>query len=185
MKKPVSQRNPVIVIQNFYMLITIVIMAVVMVLYTQYIVPKTHPKDEPIVQTLPCFETEKTIIKILDEEEIKKAYELFKNGSFELRGGFITPLQGISKLESHYSIETINKLFLNAINIKPDNTQEQYVRIVYEIIEESNEPLVIQSSFRISANEVFRGYTQSESLEEKKIQQRIECLINSFKINAQ
>jgi hypothetical protein len=183
-KKPVSQRNPVIVIQNFYMLITIVIMAVVMVLYTQYIVPKTNPKNEVLTQTLPCFETQKTIIKIVDEEKIKKAYKLLKKGSFELRGGFITPLQGVSKLESHYSIEVINKLFLDSINIKPNNTQEQYVRIVYEIIEESNKPLVIQSSFRISANEVFRGYTQSESLEEKKIQQRIECLINSFKINA-
>jgi hypothetical protein len=182
MKKQVYGRSDSQRIINFYSLVTIVIMAAVMVIYSKYLLPH---KVKPFVPLVTSCQTAFQIKQnVTTPALLKEGLRLLEEGNYMLNGGFI--LSENSKVEEQLSLETINTLFENTIEVVSITNAQKFLNIKYEIIENEKEPqnLSLLVSFRISANEVFRMYTQINDYKPEEISQKVECMMNSFKDNA-
>jgi hypothetical protein len=186
MKKRVyGRRNPSQTINNFYTLITIVMMTVVITIYTKYIRSTPHEvvQQETFKPTiLPC-QTEFNIEqKITQPNLLKEAFILFEQGNYALNGGLL--LLDNSVLKDKVSLKTIETFFDNTIDVVSILNAQQFLNIKYEIIEKKTNNLRLLVSFRISSNEVLRMYTNLNHTKENEISQKVECIMNSFKHNA-
>lgn len=182
MKKQVYGRNHNQRIINFYSLVTIVIMAAVIVVYTKYLLPNKEKQFTPLI--VPCQNSFQIKQNITTPELLKEALRLFEEGNYVINGGFI--LGDNSKVEENLSLETMDSLFENTIDVVSITNAQKFLTIKYEVIEseKENNTLSLLVSFRISANEVFRMYTHLDDSKFNEISQKVECIMTSFKHNA-
>lgn len=182
MKKQAHRRNHSQILNNFYTLVTIVIMTAVITLYSKYIHPHKEPTFIPTV--LPCLSELKIEQRLSNTERLVEAMSLFKEGNYMVDGGLI--LNDNTTLDKHISIKSINEYFHNASDVVAINNAQKYLNIKYEIIESDKTANLLEFlvSFRISANEVMRMYTYLPINNLEEIPQKVECIMNSFKANA-
>lgn len=183
MKKQANRRNHSQIINNFYTLVTIVIMTAVITLYSKYI----HPEKEKTftLLVLPCQTELKIEQRIGNYERFLEAMTLFKEGNYMVDGGLI--LNENSSLNQHLFVETINEYFHNNSDMVAIKNAQKYLNIKYEIIEsdkKTTDLLEFLVSFRISANEVYRMYTYLNTENLQEIPKKVECMMDSFKANA-
>lgn len=182
MKKRVYRRNESQRIINFYSLVTIVIMTAVITVYTKYINPAKEKLFTPIF--LPCQTALNIEQKITNSELLKEANRLLEEGNYMINGGLI--LKENSSLEAQLPLETLNSFFENTIDVAPITNAQKFLNIKYELIEnEKKANISLLVSFRISANEVFRMIALVQNNQLNEIPQKVECMMNSFKQNAQ
>lgn len=182
------------VVNNFFTLVSIVIIAVVITLYAKY-----GPKEKVplrVHSNLECQNTTSTIDKITTPSLFKSAKYYFENGLYVLDGGFIKPRFGKFYLKDIITIEEANEFFKSNIVIKQKENPVKYLKIKYEIIEnDKNDPRKkdvqntshagrILSSFRINGKEVFMMETDFLEYDKEDIKNRIDCTVEAFKHNA-
>lgn len=183
MKKRVNGRDHNQIINNFYSLVTIIIMAAVMVVYTKYIQPNQKKTFSALI--LPCQNELQIKQKVTNPAFLKEALMLFNQGNYMLNGGLI--LEENSKLENAFFLKQIDEIFENSSEVVAIKNAQKFLNIKYEIIEKNktNKNMVdFLVSFRISANEVFRMYTYFNISNSNEISKKVECIMNSFKANA-
>ena len=182
MKKPAYRKNESQIINNFYTLVTIVIMAVVITIYTKYVNPNKEKEFTPLL--LPCQSALQIEQRVSNPKLIKEANRLLEEGNYMINAGFI--LSENSPIEKQLSLETVNGFFENTIDVVAIANAQKFLNIKYELIEnekKANE-LSLLVSFRINANEVFRMIASVQSNQFNEIPQKVECIMNSFKQNA-
>ncbi len=182
------------VVNNFFTLVSIIIIAIVITLYAKY-----GPKEKlpsRVNSNLECQKTTSTIDKITMASLLKDAKYYLENGLYVLDGGFIKPRFGKFYLKDKITIEEANDFFKSTIAIKQKENPVKYLNIKYEIIEnDKNDPRKkdiesksyagkLLSSFRINGKEVFMMETDFLEYDKKDIKNRIECTVEAFKHNA-
>jgi len=182
MKKRVYGRSHSQIINNFYTLVTIVIMTVVITLYSKYINPTKEKKFTPTF--LPCQTTLQIEQKVSNPELLQEALMLFEKGNYMLDGGLL--LLEDSPIDEKMISEKMESIFDNLIEVVAISNAQKFLNIKYEVIETPNVApnISLRVSFRISANEVFRMYTHLDDSKLNEISQKVECIMNSFKHNA-
>ncbi len=186
------------VINNFFSLATIVIIAVVLTLYTKYIV-----KDEVLenqkkkIVKLSCEKESYTYSKIFNQKLINKSHNALEKGYYKLEGSYLKSEFMPSNIENIISLDEIDKYFIASIGFKPKKDIEKFLKIKYEIIEnDKKDPRKkdencklsagsIMTSFRINSNEIFRVYTDFSFMFKNEIKQRVQCSIKVFKNHVQ
>lgn len=194
MKNRKVQRSPGQVINNFFTLVTIVVMTAVITMYMKYVV---EPKNEALGNpNLPCQQSIYTTQKIFDKELLTQASQFYENGQYEIRGGMILSEHMPSQIKDILTQDESDKLFLDIIKIVMKKDAQRYVTIQYEIIEndkqdprkKSEECKLIDgslmTSFRVNGKEAYRMYTDFEKATLPSIKERMECTIEAFKHNA-
>ncbi|PLY09311.1 MAG: hypothetical protein C0626_09975 [Arcobacter sp.] len=182
------------VVNNFFTLVSIVIIAIVITLYSKY-GPKVKTPSR-VHSNLECQKTTSTIDKITSPSLLKDAKYYMENGLYVLNGGFIKPRFGKFYLKDEITIEEANDFFKLKIAIVQKENPVKYLNIKYEIIEnDKNDPRkkdaysksyagTILSSFRINGKEAFMMKTDFLEYDKKDIKNRIDCIIEAFKHNA-
>lgn len=195
MRQRKVERNQGQIVNNFFTLVTIVIMTAVIVFYVKYIV---EPQQEALGNpNLPCQKNIYTTQKIFNQELLKEAFKLYRSGQYMLNGGLILSENMPSKLEKIIDVEKSDKLFLDTIVQLPKQDAQRYVNIKYEIIEndkqdprKKNEECKLidgslMTSFRINGKEAYRMYTDFETATLDAINERVQCTMKAFETNAQ
>lgn len=182
------------VVNNFFTLVSIVIIAVVITLYSKY-----GPKEKipsRVNSNLECQKTTSTIDRITAPSLLKSAKYYLENGLYVLDGGFIKPRFGKFYLKDKITILQANEFFKSTIAVEQKENPIKYLKIKYEIIEnDKNDPRKneiksnscagkLLSSFRIDGKEVFMMETDFLEYDKKDIKNRIDCTVEAFKHNA-
>lgn len=178
------------VIVNFFTLVSIVIITVVLTLYVKY-----GPKQKHIHSNLPCQKLTYTYDKISDKKQLNKAFNLMSQGAYVLDGGFIRPRFGKSYLKDEITLSAVDTFYKLEISKEPID-RNLFLKIKYEIIEnDKNDPRksendknyagTLITSFRINQSEIFRMYTEFLDYDKSEIKEKISCTIKAFKYNAQ
>lgn len=179
------------IINNFFSLVTIVIMSIVITLYSKYVVePQKEKKKDP----LPCQLEIYTKDRITNKELLKNTLTLLENNRFIIDGGLLPSFDKNSTLEQKVKIENIDNMFLSALKQKPVKSN-RFLKIKYEIIETDKKKIkkdknlkdsvaVLQTSFRFNGKEAYMHRTALEDLSSIFIRDRIECTIKAFKYHA-
>ncbi|MGB5920089.1 hypothetical protein [Arcobacter sp.] len=189
-----SQRRVSQTVNNFFTLVSIIILAVVITLYSKF-GPKVK-KEARTNSNLQCQKETFTFDSITRPELLKDANYYLKNGLYVLSGGFTKPRFGKFYLKDKISIDEADDFFKTSISFPQRENPVKYLKIKYEIIEnDKNDPRkkdeksksfagTILSSFRINGKEVFMMETNFLHYDKNEIKNRIECTIKAFKHNA-
>ncbi|MFA7083922.1 MAG: hypothetical protein WC141_05240 [Arcobacteraceae bacterium] len=194
MKKRVSRRNHSQIINNFYTLVTIVMMAAVIALYTKFINPNKENKNPIEAVVLACQKGLKIEQKLVNEKLLKEAWQLFSEGNYELDAGVI--VEENFTLPSFLSLKKVNEMFENSIDVVAIKNAQKFLKIKYEIIQNNKNENESQNenkkvfeldflvSFRINAKEIIRMKTSFNTTNPNDLASKVECIMESFKANA-
>ena len=184
-----KQRRQSQIVNNFFTLVSIVIITAILSLYVKY-----GPKPKHIHSNLPCQKLTYTYDQVNNQKLLPQANKLLNSGAYQVDGGLLKPRFGKSYLKDIISIEQANKYFVQAI-IKQPIERNLFLKIKYEILEnDKNDPRktdadrkhagVLLTSFRMNQKEVFRMYTEFLQYDKETIKEKINCTIKAFRHNA-
>ncbi len=177
-------------INNFFTLVTIIVMSIVLTIYVKYV-----PKPPRVHSDLACQKESYTFDRIYNQELLDEANKLLNHGAYILDGGLIKPRFGKSYLKDEINIKQSDEYFQQAI-IKSSSVKNYFVKIKYEIVEnDKNDPRKkddscklhagsLMTSFRINEKEVFRMHTDFLKYDKNDIKERINCTLKAFRHNA-
>lgn len=174
------------IVNNFFSLVTIILVSVVLTLYVKYIVKVDEP---PYINSgLVCQQNTNTTDKINNLKSLKIGYKLLNKGSYLLDGGIIPSLDKESVIKKKLDLDKINNIFLNTIDIELSQETQIFLKIKYELIENdeenSNHAGALLSSFRLNNQEVFRMLIDFNTYNISEIENKIKCTMEAFKYNA-
>jgi len=180
------------IVNNFFTLVSIIIIAIVMTLYAKFGPQKKAL--ERVNSNLQCQKLTSTFDNLSTPSLLKDAKYYLDNGLYVLDGGFIKPRFGKFYLKDKITIEEANDFFKSSINIIQKENPIKYLNIKYEIIEnDKNDPRkkgikkfagTLLSSFRINGKEVFMMKTDFLQYDKNDIKDRINCTIKAFRHHA-
>ncbi len=186
------------IINNFFSLASIIIIAIVIVLYSKYIVKDESlesPKKE--IVELQCEKENYTSSKVFNQKLLNKSIKALDKGYYKLEGSYLKAEFMPSSIQEVVSLESMDQFFIDAIASEPKKDIEKYLKIKYELIEnDKKNPSKkdeahklnsgsIMTSFRINSKEIFRVYTDFQFMYRNAIKQRVDCSIKVFKNNVQ
>lgn len=177
-------------INNFFTLVTIVVMSIVLTIYVKYV-----PEPPRVNSNLECQKLTTTSDKIFNQNLLNEASTLLNQGAYILDGGFIKPRFGKSYLKDKISVEEADEFFEKHI-LKQSREKNYFVTVKYEIVEnDKNDPRKkdascklhagsLMTSFRINGKEAFRMHTDFMMYDKKEIEEKIACTVKAFRHNA-
>ena len=171
------------IINNWFSLVTIILVTVVLTFYLRYIV-----KEKPRLNSaIPCQLLNNSSDKIINQKLLNIHDALILKGRYILDGGILDSLNKTSLIKSKIKLSKSNQYFMQELNILSTNTHKQYVKIKYEFIENediNNKSVArLLTSFRINGKESFIMNTDLLSYNETAIKDAISCTIKAFKYN--
>lgn len=179
------------VVNNFFTFATIIIIAVVISLYTKYVVKEENKTSKLQVEKLECQREIYTFIKVSNQNLLNKSFDAIKKGYYKLDGGIIESLYSPSKISEVFTLKEIDKLYIDSIGINPKKDIKNYINIKYELIEEDKKASSkkeqelkagsIMSSFQVNSKEIFRVYTDFAFMYKNALKKRIDCSIKVLK----
>jgi len=173
------------VINNFFSLVTIILVSAVLALYVKYFV-----KDSPRINSeLMCQnDIDLTTDKLGNQKILKLGYRLLNEGSYVLDGGMTSSLKSDSIFSQKLNINHINNIFLKTIDIKSTKEKSKFLKIKYELIENEDDSLdkvgSLLTSFRVNNKEVFSMFIGFSTYDMTEIEKRVQCSLEAFKYNA-
>ncbi|WP_419770351.1 MAG: hypothetical protein ACNI3C_00735 [Candidatus Marinarcus sp.] len=183
------------IINNFFTIVTIVIMTAVIVLYSKYVLQPKAQKAK-INSGLACQESHYTADKLFEKALIKESITLLQEGNYVINGGFILSEHMPTAIEKKIALKDIDKLFLDTIKTEQNKNVQKFLNIKYEVIEnDKNDPGKknescklnagsLLTSFRLNGKEVYRMYTDFNQSTLNEINERVTCTMEAFKYNA-
>ena len=186
------------ILNNFFTLASIIIIAITLILYTKYIAqnPKKKKTKEYKVTPLSCEQINHSKSKLFNQKLLTKSMSALNSGFYKLDGGYIKSQYSKSIIEEFISLDEINSYYKEAINLAPKEDIKKFLTINYEIIEaDKKHPKnkdkkfelysgSIKTSFRANAKEIFSFYTDFTLYDKEEIKQRINCAIKVYKNHA-
>lgn len=186
------------IVNNFFTLASIVMIAGTIAVYTKYFSSKEeNKKNEITIQQLQCEKDSFTYSKVFNQTLLNKSIKALEKGYYKLDGGFIEAIHMKSKIKETITLKEVDDFYKTSIGMIPKKDIEKYLTIKYEIIENDkknpnkiNEDCKlgagsVQTSFRINSKEIFRVYTDFAFLYKNAIKQRVDCSIKVFKNHVQ
>lgn len=186
------------IVNNFFSLATIVIIAVVITLYSKYVVKDEDEQSlKKEIVKLSCEKESYTYSKIFNQKLLDKSYKALDKGYYKLEGSFLKAEHMPSNIENIISLEEVDNIFINSIGNEPKKDIEKFLKIKYEVIENDKKNPnkkdekcklnagSIMTSFRINSKEIFRVYTDFSFMFKNEIKQRVQCSIKVFKNHVQ
>lgn len=186
------------IINNFFTLASIIIIAVTLTLYVKYIVPqnkqqKQNPNPRKNLPVLACQKETSTSFKVFNQNLVDSSLKALNSGYYKLSGGYIEAVYSKSNIKRFISIEELDSFYETSIGIKSKKDIKKYLTINYEIIENDRKNPnnktkknklysgSISTSFRAGSKEIFMFYTDFRLYDKNEIKNRIDCAIRTYK----
>lgn len=185
------------VVNNFFSFATIIIVAVVLTLYTKYIVKDETQNPKKEIVKLSCENDTFTQSTVINQKLLDKSIKALEKGYYKLNGAFIESLHMKSKIKDIVTLSEIDNFYIESIGTPPKKEIKDFIEIQYEIIENDkkkpnrkNDEIKLNSgsiktSFRINSKDIFRIYTDFTFMYKNAIKQRVQCSIKVLKNHVQ
>ena len=183
------------ILNNFFTLASIIIIAITLVLYTKYIAnnPTKIVKKVSKFTPLSCEQINYSKSKLFSQKLLNKSITALDSGFYKLDGGYIKAQYSKSIIENFIPLDELNTYYKDAIGLSPKKDIKKFLTINYEIIESDKKHTKnknkkfklysgsIKTSFRANAKEIFSFYTDFTLYDKEEIKERINCTIKVYK----
>lgn len=185
------------VVNNFFSFATIIIVAVVLTLYTKYIVKDETQNPKKEIVKVSCENDTFTQSTVINQKLLDKSIKALEKGYYKLNGAFIESLHMKSRIKDIVTLSEIDNFYIESIGTPPKKEIKDFIEIQYEIIENDkkkpnrkNDEIKLNSgsiktSFRINSKDIFRIYTDFTFMYKNAIKQRVQCSIKVLKNHVQ
>lgn len=185
-------RSDGVIINNFFTLTTIIIIAATLAIYVKYFGEK---KDKtPIVQKLQCQKETYTKTKVKNQKLLNKSIKALEKGYYRVEGSYLKSQQMKSNIEDIVTLDEVDSFFISSVGVKPKKDIEKFLKIKYELIEidkkdsKNSSKLnagTLMTSFRINSKEIFTIYSDFDFMFKNAIKDRVDCSIKVYKNHVQ
>ena len=182
-----------VLVNNFFTLASIVLIAVTIILYSKYIANDGYDevtKEEVI--PLSCEKEVFSASKVYNQEFLNKSMKALNKGFYKLEGTYKKSQQNQSIIEDFISLDELNSYYVKAIEKNPKVDINKYLTIKYEIIENDRKDTnkkasnckfcsgAVLTSFMAEDKEIFKFYIDFILYDKNEIANRIDCTIKVY-----
>lgn len=185
-------RSDGVIINNFFTLTTIIIIAATLAIYVKYFGEEEN--QTPKVQKLQCQKETYTTVKVKNQKLVNKSIKALDKGYYRVEGSYLKSQVMKSNIENIVSLDEVNSFYKEFIKTEPKKEIEKFLKIKYELIENDKKDLknssklnagTLRTSFRINAKEIFVIQTDFDFMFKNAIKDRVECSIKVYKNHVQ
>ena len=195
MKK--SSRQESIIVNNFFTLASIVIIAVTIILYSKYISNDDYKNDDlkEKILTLSCEKEVFSTSKIYNQKLLNESQKALDRGFYRLNGQYKKSTHSDSIIEDFISLFEVDNFYIKSIEKEEKNNINKFLQIDYEIIEnDKKDPNNKQKDckfcsgsvltiFKAEQKEIFKFYIDFNLYDKNEIEKRIDCTIKAYRNN--
>ena len=184
-----SYRRQSLIVNNFFTLASIIIIAATLTLYNRYfnqdIETTSEDKKPKTYLRLEC-QKDNDRFKVISHKLMNSSLKAIENGHYKISGGFVKKEKD-SILEQIVTKEKIDNFYKNSLNIPQKENISKYLEIDYEIIESNKKSSTVFKSgsvktlFKVNGNEIFSYYSDFKFYDENEIKDIINCTISVYK----
>ena len=193
-----SQRRQSLIVNNFFTLVSILLISITIVLYSKYISNDDYKNDnlKEKVIPLPCEKETFSTSKVFNQKLLNDSIKALNKGHYKLEGGYTKSVYLESMIEDFIKIDELNIYFNAAIQRKPKNDINKYLTISYKIIEnDKKDPNnkkskdckfcsgSVLTTFKAEQKEIFKFYIDFNLYDKNEIDKRIDCTIKAYRNN--
>lgn len=185
---PNNFRRQSLIINNFFTLASIIIIAATLTLYNRYFNQDDEVSNTNENKTYLRLECQKDDdrFKVINRALMENSLKALNNGYYKISGGFLKKEKDsiINQIVDDKKIESFYRL---AINTPSKDDISKFLQIDYEIIEGRNTQSKVFKSgsvktvFKANGNEIFRYYSDFKFYDENEIKNIIDCTIKVYK----
>ena len=195
MKK--SSRQESIIVNNFFTLASIVMIAITIILYSKYISNDDYKNDnlKDKVITLSCEKEVFSTSKVYNQKLLNESQKALDKGFYRLNGQYKKATYSDSIIEDFISLFEVDSFYIKAIEKEEKNNINKFLQIDYEIIEnDKKDPNNKQkdckfcsgsvlTTFKAEQKEIFKFYIDFNLYDKNEIDKRIDCTIKAYRNN--
>ena len=195
MKK--SSRQESIIVNNFFTLASIVMIAITIILYSKYISNDDYKNDnlKDKVITLSCEKEVFSTSKVYNQKLLNESQKALDKGFYRLNGQYKKTTHSDSIIEDFISLFEVDSFYIKAIEKEEKNNINKFLQIDYEIIEnDKKDPNNKQKDckfcsgsvltiFKAEQKEIFKFYIDFNLYDKNEIEKRIDCTIKAYRNN--
>ena len=193
-----SQRRQSLIVNNFFTLVSILLISITIVLYSKYISNDDYKNDnlKEKVISLPCEKETFSTSKVFNQKLLNDSIKALNKGHYKLEGGYTKSVYLESMIEDFIKIDELDTYFNAAIQRKPKNDINKYLTISYKIIENDKKDQNNKKSkdckfcsgsiltiFKADNIDIFKFYIDFNLYDKNEIDKRIDCTIKAYRNN--
>lgn len=193
-----SQRRQSLIVNNFFTLVSILLISITIVLYSKYISNDDYKNDnlKEKVIPLPCEKETFSTSKVFNQKLLNDSIKALNKGHYKLEGGYTKSVYLESMIEDFIKIDELDTYFNTAIQRKPKTDINKYLTISYKIIEnDKKDPNNKKSKdckfcsgsiltiFKADNIDIFKFYIDFNIYDKNEIASKIDCTIKAYENN--
>ena len=183
-----SFRRQSLIINNFFTLASIIIIAATLTLYNKYFNQNEDSSVETKNKTYLKLQCQKDNdrFKVVNRALMENSLKALNMGYYKISGGFLKKEKD-SIIEQIVDAKKIDSFYKLALNIPQKEDVSKFLQIDYEIIEGRNTQSKVFKSgsvktvFKANGNEIFTYYSDFKFYDENEIKDIIDCTIKVYK----
>lgn len=182
-----------LIVNNFFTLASIIIIAITITLYTKYIVNDDYENitKEKVIPLI-CEKDTFTRYKVYNQELLNESMKALDRGYYRLDGSYVKSQYLKSIIEDFISLDELNSFYIDSIQKASKKDINKFLTIKYEIIEndkkdpnkKSNCKICsgsVMTTFKADEKDIFKFYTDYKYYDKKEIASRIDCTIKVYR----
>ncbi len=195
MKK--SSRQESMIVNNFFTLASIVMIAITIILYSKYISNDDYKNDSLKDKVIPlsCEKEVFSTSKVYNQKLLNESQKALDKGFYRLNGQYKKSIHSDSIIEDFISLFEVDSFYIKAIEKEEKNNINKFLQIDYEIIEnDKKDPNNKQkdckfcsgsvlTTFKAEQKEIFKFYIDFNLYDKNEIDKRIDCTIKAYRNN--
>ena len=195
MKK--SSRQESIIVNNFFTLASIVMIAITIILYSKYISNDDYKNDSLKDKVIPlsCEKEVFSTSKVYNQKLLNESQKALDKGFYRLNGQYKKATYSDSIIEDFISLFEVDNFYIKAIEKEEKTNINKFLQIDYEIIEyDRKDPNKKQkdckfcsgsilTTFKAEQKEIFKFYIDFNLYDKNEIDKRIDCTIKAYRNN--
>ena len=195
MKK--SSRQESMIVNNFFTLASIVMIAITIILYSKYISNDDYKNDSLKDKVIPlsCEKEVFSTSKVYNQKLLNESQKALDKGFYRLNGQYKKSIHSDSIIEDFISLFEVDSFYIKAIEKEEKNNINKFLQIDYEIIEnDKKDPNNKQkdckfcsgsvlTTFKAEQKEIFKFYIDFNLYDKNEIEKRIDCTIKAYRNN--
>ncbi len=193
MKK--SSRQESMIVNNFFTLASIVMIAITIILYSKYISNDDYKNDSLKDKVIPlsCEKEVFSTSKVYNQKLLNESQKALDKGFYRLNGQYKKSIHSDSIIEDFISLFEVDSFYIKAIEKEEKNNINKFLQIDYEIIEnDKKDPNNKQkdckfcsgsvlTTFKAEQKEIFKFYIDFNLYDKNEIDKRIDCTIKAYR----
>lgn len=193
-----SQRRQSLIVNNFFTLVSILMISITIILYSKYLSNDDYKNDNLKEKVIPllCEKETFSTSKVYNQKLLNTSMRALEKGHYKLEGEYIKSVHLESIIENFVSIDELDGYFNDAIQRKPKNDMNKYLTISYKIIEnDKKDPNKkkqkdckfcsgsILTIFKADNIDIFKFYIDFNLYNKTEIASKIDCTIKAYENN--